>query len=129
MLESGSADQNQEDLLNLLGVDAVEFVFEILKHRDDLLHGDDDHAILHTMQMDEDHAASQRPLDDLGLDESYLAELKKNGLNLPNEPSGWKKQYAGYLSGVKLSHGLTTDERIGGKKTYHDVSENGGCEG
>ena len=90
MLESGSADQNQEDLLNLLGVDAVEFVFEILSHRDALLHGDDDHAILHAMEADEEHVVSQRPLDDLGLDASYLEELTKNGLTLPNEPSGWK---------------------------------------
>ena len=122
MLESGSADQNQEDLLNLLGVDAVEFVFEILNHREALLHGDDDHAVLQAMENEEERAVSQRPLDDLGLSEEYLAELKKNGLNLPSEPTGWKKQYAGYMSGVKLNHNITTDERIGGRKTYHDVA-------
>ena len=73
------------------------------------------------MENEEERAVSQRPLDDLGLSEEYLAELKKNGLNLPSEPTGWKKQYAGYMSGVKLNHDITTDERIGGRKTYHDV--------
>ena len=38
MLESGGPDQNQDDLLNLLGMESVEFVFTIMEHRDALLH-------------------------------------------------------------------------------------------
>ena len=117
---------SKEDLLNLLGVDAVEFVFEIMNHREALLHGDDDHTVLQAMENEEERAVSQRPLEDLGLGETYLEELKKNGLNLPSEPTGWKKQYAGYMSGIKLNHDITTDERIGGKKTYHDVEAGAG---
>ena len=41
VLESGGAEQNQEDLLNLLGMDAVEFVFTLMQHRDALLHAPD----------------------------------------------------------------------------------------
>lgn len=121
MLESAGPDQNQEDLLNLLGVDSVEFVFQILQHRDELLHSPGESTIDPTASATPPYSTSQRPIDDIGLDEDFLAQLKKQGLNLPKEPRGYDDRYKGYMLGVKLNHDITMDERIGGRKTYHDV--------
>lgn len=132
ILESGGAEQNQEDLLNLLGVEAVEFVFTIMEHRDALLHTPDDNAdllkdagvsSLSNMHQQHSEELSSKPIDDLGLNATYLAQLKQQGLRLPNEPKGYDDRYKGYLIGMKLDHSVTTDEKCGGRKTYHEVSE------
>lgn len=120
ILESGGIEQNQEDLLNLLGEMGIELVFEILQHRDAILHTSDDH-LAQEFASQQNQSLSQRPIDDLGLDETYLNQLKQQGLRLPNEPKGYKNQYKGYMSGIKLDHSITSDERIGGRKKYHDV--------
>ena len=120
MLESAGPDQNQEDLLNLLGIDSVETVFQILQHRNDLLQSAGE-----ALQPPESSAKSKplslRPIDDMGLDEDFLDQLKKQGLRLPNEPRGRDDRYKGYMLGVKLNHDVTMSERISGRKTYHDV--------
>lgn len=126
LLESGGVEQNQEDLLNLLGESGIEFIFEILQHRDALLHTSDDQLTREVIDQPEE-SFSQRPIDDLGLDDTYLKQLKQQGLRIPNEPQGYKNQYKGYLSGIKLDHSVTTDERIGGKKKYHDVVFSTSC--
>ena len=121
LLESGGVEQYQEDLLNLLGEAGIEFVFEILQHRDALLNTEANHTVKEFTK--EEPALSQRPIDDLGLDDTYLKQLKQQGLRLPNEPQGWKNQYKGYMSGIKLDHSITTDERISGRKKYYQVLE------
>lgn len=148
VLESGGVEQNQEDLLNLLGETGIELVFQIVQHRDALMNMSDDHLsreLASSQHAIDDHLSrelassqhatthfreginqkestpSQRPIDDLGLDETYLKQLKQQGLRIPKEPQGWKSQYKGYMSGIKLDHSITTDERIGGRKKYHDV--------
>ena len=126
LLESGGVEQNQEDLLNLLGESGIEFIFEILQHRDALLHTSDDQLTREVIDQPEE-SFSQRPIDDLGLDDTYLKQLKQQGLRIPNEPQGYKNQYKGYLSGIKLDHSVTTDERIGGQKKYHDVVFSTSC--
>ena len=127
LLESGGVEQNQEDLLNLLGESGIEFIFEILQHRDALLHTSDDQLTREVIDQPEE-SFSQRPIDDLGLDDTYLKQLKQQGLRIPNEPQGYKNQYNGYLSGIKLDHSVTTDERIGGQKKYHDVVFSTSCD-
>ena len=127
LLESGGVEQNQEDLLNLLGESGIEFIFEILQHRDALLHTSDDQLTREVIEQPEE-SFSQRPIDDLGLDDTYLKQLKQQGLRIPNEPQGYKNQYKGYLSGIKLDHSVTTDERIGGQKKYHDVVFSTSCD-
>ena len=129
ILESGGAEQNQEDLLNLLGVEAVEFVFTIMEHRDALLHAPDDSAVIlketgvsSSKQGQHSDELSPKPIDDLGLNATYLAQLKQQGLRLANEPKGYDDRYKGYMIGMKLDHSVTTDEKCGGQKTYHDVS-------
>lgn len=120
MLESAGPDQNQEDLLNLLGIDSVETVFQILQHRKDLLQGPGESS----EPPDPSSKAqplSQRPIDNMGLDEDFLDQLKKQGLRLPNEPRGYDDRYKGYMLGVKLNHDTTMSERVSGSKTYHDV--------
>lgn len=122
LLEAGGIDQNQEDLLNLLGEPGIEFVFEILQHRDALLDTGATQTVKEILK-EEEPELSQRPIDDLGLDDTYLKQLKQQGLRLPNEPQGWKNQYKGYMSGIKLDHSITTDERISGKKKYYSGYE------
>ena len=162
MLESGGPDQNQDDLLNLLGMESVEFVFTIMEHRDALLHPpevlsesmittkglshvrhlrdghhdhrDDgnininDHDNINDNYNDKEErwvkkVGGSKPIDELGLNATYLSQLKQQGLRLKNEPRGYDDRYKGYMSGVKLNHDLTSDERCGGSKTYHDVCE------
>ncbi|KNB44810.1 activating signal cointegrator 1 complex subunit 3 [Blastocystis sp. subtype 4] len=130
ILESGGAEQNQEDLLNLLGVEAVEFVFTIMEHRDALLHAPDDSAVIlketgvsSSKQGQHSDELSSKPIDDLGLNATYLAQLKQQGLRLANEPKGYDDRYKGYMIGMKLDHSVTTDEKCGGQKTYHDGYE------
>lgn len=103
ILESGGAEQNQEDLLNLLGVEAVEFVFTIMEHRDALLHAPDDSAVIlketgvsSSKQGQHSDELSSKPIDDLGLNATYLAQLKQQGLRLANEPKGYDDRYNGY---------------------------------
>lgn len=145
MLESGGADQNQEDLLNLLGMESVEFVFTIMEHRDAILHAPEVVAesistpkgLSHVRQCRDDknleqmktkmknlkEELSSKPIDGLGLNPTYLGQLKQQGLRLKNEPRGYDERYKGYMSGIKLNHDLTSDERCAGTKTYHDVYE------
>lgn len=120
MLESAGPDQNQEDLLNLLGIDSVETVFQILQHRNELLQAPGESAEP-PEPSSKSKPLSQRPIDDMGLDEDFLDQLKKQGLRLPNEPRGHDDRYKGYMLGVKLNHDVTMNERISGQKTYHDV--------
>ena len=140
MLESGGADQNQEDLLNLLGMESVEFIFNIIQHRDALLHAPEvmpeaistPKGLSHVRQCRDDCHEKKRntnrkeelpakPIDSLGLNPTYLGQLKQQGLRLKNELKGYDDRYKGYMSGVKLNHDLTSDERCAGSKTYHDV--------
>lgn len=117
VLESGGAEQNQEDLLNLLGMDSVEFVFTVMQHRDALLHAPDagsSPAPPASTPSAESAPPSSTPIDNLGLPSTYLSQLKDQGLRLQGQPRG-------YLPGVKLSHSITTDERISGTKSFHDV--------
>lgn len=127
ILESGGAEQNQEDLLNLLGVEAVEFVFMIMEHRDALLHAPEDKETVlketgvSSSKRDQSIEQSSKPIDNLGLNATYLSQLKKQGLRVANEPKGYDSRYQGYLIGMKLDHSVTTDEKCGGQKTYHEV--------
>lgn len=120
MLESAGPDQNQEELLNLLGMDSVETVFQILQHRNDLLQAPGESSEP-PEPSSKSQSLSQRPIDDMGLDEDFLDQLKKQGLRLPNEPRGHDDRYKGYMLGVKLNHDVTMNERVSGQKTYHDV--------
>ena len=120
MLESAGPDQNQEDLLNLLGIDSVETVFQTLQHRNELLQAPGESAEP-PQPSSKSKSLSQRPIEDMGLDEDFLDQLKKQGLRLPNEPRGHDDRYKGYMLGVKLNHDVTMNERVSGQKTYHDV--------
>ena len=136
VLECGGMEQNQEDLLNLLGEAGIEFVFEILQHRDallslptpsnDPLQPSPAQTQGNQLQEYEDafqQSLSQRPIDDLGLEPEYLQQLKKQGLRIPNEPQGWKSQYSTYMPGVKLDHSYTSNDRISGQKKYYNVGD------
>lgn len=145
MLESGGADQNQEDLLNLLGMESVEFVFTIMEHRDAILHAPEvvNETIstprglsqvrqsrdknnldrMKTKMKDLKDEMTAKPIDGLGLDPGYVGQLKQQGLRLKSEPKGYDDRYKGYMSGIKLNHDITSDERCAGSKTYRDVGE------
>lgn len=100
-----------------------------MEHRDALLHAPDDSAVIlketgvsSSKQGQHSDELSSKPIDDLGLNATYLAQLKQQGLRLANEPKGYDDRYKGYMIGMKLDHSVTTDEKCGGQKTYHDVS-------
>lgn len=91
VLESGGAEQNQEDLLNLLGRTRWSLCSHSWRIGDALLHAPDagsSPAAVVPPTSETPVTPSATPIDDLGLPSGYLSQLKQQGLRVQGQPRG-----------------------------------------